>query len=137
GPFFLAVGELPARKGLNFLVDGFLAADLPPSWRLVLAGPAGPDADVVLARTGPRVIALGAVSDALLVGLYPTAAALCFPSLAEGFGLPVLEAMSYGLQVLASDLPVLREVAGEVPIYLPAGDRQAWRHVLTTVGADP
>src|SRR5437764_441658 len=121
-PFLLAVGELATRKSLGTLIDAFDAAALPAEWRLVLAGPPGDGADAVLGRTGERVVALGAVTDAQLAGLYQAAAALCFPSEAEGFGLPVLEAMSRGLAVVASDLPVIAEITGDDATLVPGGD---------------
>jgi glycosyltransferase involved in cell wall biosynthesis len=68
------------------------------------------------------VIELGRVSDERLVELYNAADVLLFPSWAEGFGLPVLEAMACGTPVVASDIPVLREVGGEVISYAPASD---------------
>jgi glycosyltransferase involved in cell wall biosynthesis len=134
-PFVLAVGELAARKALGTLIDAFRAAALPEEWRLVLAGPPGHGADAVLSQVGGRVVAVGAVSDARLAGLYRSAAALCFPSLAEGFGLPVLEAMSYGVPVVASDLPVTREVAGDDATFVPAGDAASWRSALEALAA--
>ena len=136
-PFLLAVGELASRKSLGTLIDAFLGAQLPPEYRLVLAGPPGHGGDVVLRRTGARVIAVGAVSDAQLAGLYEAATALCFPSAAEGFGLPILEAMSSALPVIASDLPVTREVAGEDATFVTAGDVTGWRRALEDVVAGP
>jgi glycosyltransferase involved in cell wall biosynthesis len=69
-----------------------------------------------------RVRFIGYVSDADLEGLWRSAACAAFPSLGEGFGLPVLEAMARGVPVACSDLPVLREVGGEVPHYFAPGD---------------
>jgi glycosyltransferase involved in cell wall biosynthesis len=136
-PYLLVVGELAARKGLPGLVRAFRDADLPQALRLVLAGPPGHRADEVLRHLDDRVIALGAVSDAQLAGLYAGATALCFPSLAEGFGLPVLEAMAAGLPVVASDIDVVREVAGDAARLVAAGDVTAWRSALEQLWDDP
>jgi O-antigen biosynthesis alpha-1,3-mannosyltransferase len=65
-------------------------------------------------QTG-RVILLDYVPDELLPGLYAGAAAVVYPSWYEGFGLPVLEALAAGVPVVASDVPALREVAGDAP----------------------
>ena len=61
-----------------------------------------------------------------LAALYRRAALVLQPSEAEGFGLPLAEAMACGAPLLASDLPVLREVAGDVAAYRPVGDVPAW-----------
>jgi glycosyltransferase involved in cell wall biosynthesis len=68
---------------------------------------------------------LGYVSTEKLGNLYASARYLAFPSHFEGFGLPVIEAQSCGLPVIASDIPVLREVAGEGALFFPEGDAEA------------
>jgi glycosyltransferase involved in cell wall biosynthesis len=69
-----------------------------------------------------RVRFLGHVDDEELEGLWALAACACFPTRAEGFGLPVVEAMRRGVPVACSDLPVLREVGGDVPAYFDPDD---------------
>ena len=64
---------------------------------------------------------LGRVSEAHLSWLYANADVFVFPSLAEGFGLPLLEAMAAGTPTICSDLPVLREVAGDAAAFFPSG----------------
>lgn len=65
------------------------------------------------------------VSDAELSNLYKNAEALVFPSRMEGFGLPALEALSYGCPVIASDIPVFHEILGDVPKYFDPNDENA------------
>jgi glycosyltransferase involved in cell wall biosynthesis len=124
--FLLVVGTLEPRKGHEPLMRAFARARTDGT-RLVFAGPeAGRSPELrALADNlgiGERLTILGRVDDAVLAGLYRDASALCMPSLAEGFGLPVLEAMSVGLPVLASDLPAIREVAGDDAVFVGPGD---------------
>jgi len=142
GPFLLAVGTLEPRKNLPRLVAAFAeaAADLPEhhlvvvgptGWGKALAGalPAAPRADAARA-SGPRadgaalarVVLAGRVEDAALQGLYAAADGLAYPSLYEGFGLPVLEAMARGLPVLTSDRSSLPEVAGGAALLVDPTD---------------
>lgn len=78
----------------------------------------------------------GGISEQYLRSLYSTCTALLFPSQDEGFGLPVLEAIAAGCPVIASDLPALREVFGDAPIYLPA-DRTEWENTLREAARNP
>jgi glycosyltransferase involved in cell wall biosynthesis len=73
------------------------------------------------------------VSDGQLAWLYRSASVLAFPSRAEGFGLPVLEAMGAGLPVVATDLAVLREVAGDAACFVPVEDTAALARSLGEV----
>jgi glycosyltransferase involved in cell wall biosynthesis len=68
-----------------------------------------------------ELVALGRVSDGELDWLYQNAACLVFPSHDEGFGLPVLEALAHGTPVIASEIPPVREIAGDAAIYFPVG----------------
>jgi glycosyltransferase involved in cell wall biosynthesis len=140
GRFVLAVGELSARKGHSVLLHAFGSARLGPV-RLVLAGPdagQGTSLAELAASLGinDRCVLLGRVSDAVLAGLYRDAVALAFPSLAEGFGLPVLEAMAAGLPVVASDLEVVREVAGDAAVLVPPSDVPMLRDALERIVDD-
>jgi glycosyltransferase involved in cell wall biosynthesis len=71
-----------------------------------------------------------------LAALYREAAILLQPSDAEGFGLPVIEAMACGCPVLASDIPPLREAGGSAAGYCPAGDVEAWSATLVKLLAE-
>ena len=125
--FVLAVGPFEARKGIGELLWA-LADSGSPSIPLVLAGARGAfdvDLDAVRqdARLEPdRVLALGALDDADLAVVYDRATALVVPSLAEGFALPVLEAMSLGTPVVHSDAPALLEVAADAGLVVARDD---------------
>lgn len=140
GPFLLVVGTLEPRKGHEILLRA-VAQDGLEQLRLVFAGPpAGRSSDLnaLATRLGleGRLTILGKVDDAVLAGLYREALALCMPSFGEGFGLPVLEAMSFGTPVLASDLPALREVAGDAALFARPGDAHAFAHELRQLVSD-
>ena len=126
GPFLLAVGTLEPRKNLPRLLAAFgeVTDDLPDHW-LVVVGPVGwgprlrPTWDLV------RVKLAGRVGDGVLHALYQAADGLAYPSLYEGFGLPVLEAMANGTPVLTSDCSSLPEVAGGAALLVDPLDRAA------------
>ncbi len=92
---------------------------------IVAGGPAAIFADPGMAEVS-SVTHLGFVSDDDLAALYQNALCLAFPSLTEGFGLPVLEAMALGCPVLASNIPPLREVAGNAALYADPTQPAAW-----------
>jgi glycosyltransferase involved in cell wall biosynthesis len=116
-PYILTVGTLEPRKNLPMLVRAFAALHEQFPHDLVLAGPEGWLMDEI-ERTifesgiGDRVRRIGFVDDNALVGLYNGADVVAIPSLYEGFGLPVLEAMASGAPVVTSRVSSLPEVAG-------------------------
>jgi glycosyltransferase involved in cell wall biosynthesis len=83
-----------------------------------------------------HVVLTGYVSDAELIWLYRHCYANLYPSLFEGFGLPVLEGMQFGAATVASDNTSLPEVAGNAAILLEATDIDAWAGTLVRLGAD-
>jgi glycosyltransferase involved in cell wall biosynthesis len=115
GPFVLYAGGFERRKNVGFLIDAFRLASL-DGVSLVLVGsdPPGDLSYRVSARKiqSPEVFT-GFVSDAALAGLYRRALAFVYPSLYEGFGLQLCEAMSFGCPVLAADATSLPEVLGD------------------------
>lgn len=138
--YLLTVGESSPRKRLSLVLEALARLDAGP--RLVMAGPPAADerhlASLVAdRRLGERVMRIGAVTDAELAALYAGAVALCFPSASEGFGLPVLEAMAAGVPVIAADLPVLREVAGDAALFVGRADADAWAQAIESVLGDP
>ena len=117
-PYVLITGTLEPRKNLPRLIEAYagLPADPRDRYELVLAGPRGWDlaeTDASIARHAGSVRALGYVDDADLPGLYAGAELFCYPSLQEGFGLPILEAMGSGTPVLTSAVSSMPEVAGD------------------------
>ncbi|PYY40836.1 MULTISPECIES: glycosyltransferase family 1 protein [unclassified Curtobacterium] len=120
--YVLAVGTLEPRKGLDHLIRAMAHPEAPTDVPLVIAGPDGwGDVDVVetAERAGlsaDRVKILGRIDDADLATVYDRATVFVFPSLAEGFGLPVVEAMSFGTPVIHSDDPAVREVASDAGV---------------------
>lgn len=138
GQYLLTVGETAPRKGYPVLIQAL--ARLRLDLDLVMVGPAGRDEERIqrlAAELGVahRLRRLGALDDEELAGLYRGALALCFPSLAEGFGLPVLEAMAAGLPALVSDLPVMREVAGPAAVFVEPGSAAGWAEAIESVVA--
>jgi len=130
--YFLFVGTIQPRKNVMALVDAYerLPPDVRASRQLVIVGRYGWGAEQVrdaLARrrAAGRVVWLEYVERDLLRALYRDAGAFVFPSLAEGFGLPVLEALASGLPVAASDLPAVREIAGGHATWFDAHDIDA------------
>ena len=115
--FALFAGNLEPKKNLPRLIDAFalLRAQRQVRGELVLAGGSGWKFDrTLLEQSGVRY--LGYVTDAELGALYRCARVLVFPSLAEGFGLPVIEGMACGLPVVCSDVPSLRESDAEAAV---------------------
>ena len=107
----------------------------------MLAGYAGwQNSDLLPAATvdrlGTALVRLGRVPESELRTLYAGAAVFAFPSRHEGFGLPVLEAMAAGAPVIASDIPSIREVAGDAAVLVPPDDPVAWADALDGLLAD-
>jgi glycosyltransferase involved in cell wall biosynthesis len=139
-PYVLYVGTIQPRKNLERLVQAFARA-LPlcephlPGLRLVLAGQQGWLAQGTLRQVAAlgladRVILPGFVTDQDLPALLSAAEAFAFPSLHEGFGLPVLEAQACGTAVLASSTSSLPEVAGNGALLVDPLDVDALAHGL-------
>lgn len=118
GKLLLAVGNSRPHKNLRALIDAFedAANALGPEWKLLLiAEGAGEMTQGV--KSGERILIRGRVSEEQLRLIYQAADAFIMPSLNEGFGLPIVEAMASGLPVLCSDIDVFHEVAGDSALY--------------------
>lgn len=134
--FALWVGTLEPRKNLERLVA---AIGQIPGLHLAVVGPAGWNLDGrdVLAPLEGRVHRLGPVDDADLGALYRAAAVFVFPSLLEGFGLPVLEAMAQGTPVVTSAGTATAEAAGEAALLVDPLDADALAAAVASVLDDP
>ena len=137
-PYILFVGNIEPKKGLDTLLAAYPCLD--GSATLVLAGREGWKCRTLVRRldgyTGPgRIVRLGYVPREQLPALYAAAAAAVLPSVEEGFGLPVLEALAMGTPIVHSDHPVLLETASGHGLVFPVGDEHALaavlRHALT------
>lgn len=136
----LHVGAIQHRKNIARLVDAFASVDR--DWQLVLAGSAGYGADEILARIAAspcrdRIQLLGYVPAAELAGWYARAAIFAFPSLDEGFGLPVLEAMAAGAPVLSSNRAAIPEVAGDAAWLVNPEDAAELTGALVELSVSP
>jgi len=126
-PFLLAAGSINPRKNLSRAVEAFEMISASVPHHLVLVGARGWNSDeawhhIFSSPVADRVHFLGYVSDAQLSALYRQAAAFIYPSLYEGFGLPVLEAMACDCPVVSSSVSSLPEVAGDAALLVDPTD---------------
>ncbi|HEX6383539.1 MAG TPA: glycosyltransferase family 1 protein [Anaerolineae bacterium] len=146
-PYTLSVGTIQPRKNYQMLIRAFapVAANWPHN--LVIAGGKGwlyqdMMAEAARQRLENRVRFLGFVDDADLPALYSAATLFVFPSLYEGFGLPLLEAMACGVPVITSNTSSLPEVAGklaggqEPAVLLSPHEQAAWTETIDQLLAD-
>jgi glycosyltransferase involved in cell wall biosynthesis len=134
-PYVLVVGTMQPRKNQGLAIRAFAEARQAASFPHVLAV-AGKEGWGRQEAECDAVQLLGYVPDDLLPALYSAADALLFPSLYEGFGLPVLEAMACGCPVVCSDRGALPEVAGDAALVLPP-EPGRWRDALMEMLAAP
>jgi glycosyltransferase involved in cell wall biosynthesis len=134
-PYFLFVGTLEPRKNITRLIEAWRAVRERHAIDLVLAGRIRADFREPAAEPGLRL--LGAVSEESLAELYSGAMACVYPSLYEGFGLPVLEAMQCGALVIASRDPAITEVARDAAIQVEATDVNALAEAMEAVARRP
>jgi glycosyltransferase involved in cell wall biosynthesis len=137
-PFVLWTGTVEPRKNLPVVVEAFRRLAR-PDLDLVLVGPAGwgPDLDGLLQPVAQRARVLGFLPRAELEAVYAAARVFCFPSLLEGFGLPVAEAMAQGTPVVTSQGTSTEEVAGGAALVVDPRDPAAVSEALALVLGDP
>lgn len=135
----LCVGAIQRRKNQATLVRAFRA--LPENWSLVLAGSQGYYASEALREVAnspcvDRIVITGYVSDSELAGLYARARIFAFPSLDEGFGMPVLEAMAAGIPVVSGNRSALPEVCGAAAILVDPENEEELAAALRRIASD-
>jgi glycosyltransferase involved in cell wall biosynthesis len=133
--YILFLGTLTMRKNINRLIDAWAKVQhlVSPETELVIAGGIAPSrifSAMTLPALPPRTRLLGRVDDNDIPALFSGAALFAFPSLYEGFGLPVLEAMACGAPCLVSNAAALPEVVGTAAIQVNALDVDAMAHEL-------
>jgi glycosyltransferase involved in cell wall biosynthesis len=137
----LHVGSCVPRKRIDVLLAAFagLRAQFPDLDLVQIGGEwtAPQWEQVKRLGIGAAVFQARGLATARLAALYRRAAVVLQPSEAEGFGLPVAEALACGAAVVASDLPVLREVGGPSAVYCPVGDVAAWVAAVAGILAAP
>jgi glycosyltransferase involved in cell wall biosynthesis len=127
GRYFLHVGRIVAEKRQLDLINAFASAK-PPGWKVVLVGAGGADdyaLSVKAAAKAAGVVLAGFQRGAALAQLYTHAGAFVLPSSHEGLPIALLEALSFGLPVLASDIPANLEIGLPQGSYFPMGDTAA------------
>jgi glycosyltransferase involved in cell wall biosynthesis len=134
-PYFVFVGTLEPRKNIGRLIEAWREVRKSFDVELVLAGRAR--ADFLAPKAEPGLRILGPVPDADLPALYSGALAVVYPSLYEGFGLPVLEAMQCGAVVVTSRDPAIMEVSGGAAIHVNADDTKGLAEALAAIARAP
>ncbi len=133
--FVLSVGRIEKKKNIVLLVRACMAVDM----SCILAGSFGFGEERIkqqIADSHGLVETLGYVPDKDLPGLVANAFAYVFPSLYEGFGIPALEAMAAGVPLIVSDIPALREIAGDAALYAQPAREKDWQEALHRIKTD-
>ncbi len=139
-PYFLSVATWEPRKGLESLIHTFLrmkADGTIVKQKLLLIGDRGwKDSSISkLVNNSESVVSLGFVDDGSLAALYSGADAFIYPSIYEGFGMPVLEARACGARVVTTDLPELWEAGGDDTIYVMPTEQGIRSGILAAIEA--
>lgn len=144
-PFILSVGRLDRRKNVERVIEAYrlLLRKGVPCGGLVIVGPDDTGSSDVQERLqkghveGEKIVRTGYLGDAGLVPLYQAAAVFAYPSLAEGFGLPVLEAMACGTPTLTSNVSSMPEVAGDAALLVDPTSTEEIAAGMERILSDP
>jgi glycosyltransferase involved in cell wall biosynthesis len=136
-PDLLHVGSTIPRKRIDVLLETFAAVrkTFRGARLLKVGGSLTPDQNRLaqLLQIAEAIVVLGRLDRSTLAAIYRRADVVLQPSEAEGFGLPLAEALACGAPVVASDLPALREVGGAAALYCPVGDTAAWAQAASAL----
>lgn len=143
-PYFLYVGRLEKKKNTPALVEAFsLFCESRPDLKvkLLLVGDAGYGYDEVKYiiqefNLNDRVYLSGWIKEEDLPYIFRAASAFVFPSKHEGFGIPILQALACGIPTIVSDIPVLREIAGDAVFYFNQNDKYSIAAAMTRIIED-
>jgi glycosyltransferase involved in cell wall biosynthesis len=139
-PYVLYVGTIEPRKNVDTLLDAWRGFRFQGDFDLVIAGASGWAAEKTLARLASRpggVRYLGYVAEDELPGLMAGASAFIYPSLYEGFGFPVAQAMAAGVPVITSNTSCLPEVAGEGALLVDPRSAEEIKAAMETLVTSP
>lgn len=140
--YFLYLGTIQPRKNIEFLVESFANVVDKIPHDLILAGPNGDSSEqvnniIIQRKLESRVHLLGYVSDEERSSLYQCASAFVYPSRYEGFGLVVLEAMSYDVPVITSNSSSLPEVSGDAALMVDPDNKEQLSNALYEIATNP
>ncbi len=132
-PYFVTVGTIEPRKYHSLLLEVWESLDAEERPLLLICGNRGWLNQTVfeaLDRGVPDVIEVPGLSDSALAAVVHGSKGMLFPSIAEGFGMPPIEAAALGTPVVCADLPVYRETLGDRIVYLDPQDNYSWRETV-------
>ena len=139
-PYFLSIGTIEPRKNHAFLLDLWeeMMREYPEEKvpQLVICGSRGWKNEDVFNRLdqtpmlGKQIIEVPGLSDAAISALLARASGVLFPSFAEGYGLPAVEAVAAGAPLVCNELPVFREILRDIPIYALVSDSYLWKTTI-------
>ncbi len=137
-PYLLHVGNTKAHKNVARLILAFAAAKIDTSLRLILTGNITPAIDQIINQheLKNRIIFSGQLSDEKLAEYYRGAQAFLLPSLHEGFGIPVIEAMACGIPTLVANTTSLPEIAGNAAIYIDPYSIESIKQGIEKISTD-
>ena len=130
--YVLCVGRMEPRKNTQLAIDAFRRS-APADTHLVIVGRREPGVTIDL-HGDDRIIELGSISDEALIAVYQQADLFLYPSSAEGFGLPLLDAILFGLPVVSSGLTSMAEVGGDCAIFFDPEASSALHDLAVLIG---